>query len=279
MNEFLNNMDGVSKNRLSKAILWSVILLAVFLGVQVLSSLKNLSYIGKGVYPSNVISVNGTGEVMAVPDVASFSFSVVEEGKTVKDAQDKATKKINSILDAVRGMGIEDKDIQTTGYYSYPKYEYSQTVCTMQYPNYCPPGKQVLNGYEVSQSVTVKVRDTEKAGDALTKVGELGAGNISGLDFVVDDIEDKRAEAREKAIADAKAKAEVLADSLGVNLSKVVNFYENGDGGYPVMYRAEAAMDSKVMGMGGTAVSSPAPSLPTGENKIVSNVSITYEIR
>ncbi|KND50720.1 MAG: hypothetical protein AB198_01300 [Parcubacteria bacterium C7867-003] len=276
MNEFLNNMDGASKSRLSKAVLWTVILLAVFLGVQVLTSLKNLSYIGKGVYPSNVIAVNGTGEVLAVPDIASFSFSVVEEGKTVKQAQDKATQKINSILEAVKGMGIEDKDIKTTGYNSYPKYDYQQTVCTMQYPSYCPPGKQVLTGYEVSQSITVKVRNTEKAGDVLTKVGELGAGNISGLDFVVDDLEAVKAEAREKAVADAKAKAKVLAKTLGVRLDTVVNFYESGDFQPPVMY----AMDSKVMGMGAAnEASRVAPSIPTGENKIVSNVTITYEVK
>lgn len=278
MNEFLNGMDGLQKNRLSKAVLWAVILLAVFLGVKVLSSLKELSYIGKGVYPSNVIAVNGTGEVLAVPDVASFSFSVVEEGKTVKEAQDKATKKINSILEAVKALGVEEKDIKTTGYNSYPKYDYQQTVCTMQYPNYCPPGKQVLTGYEVSQSITVKVRDTEKAGDVLTKVGELGAGNISGLDFIVDDLEKVKAEAREKAVADAKAKAKVLSKTLGVKLDTVVNFYENGDGAYPIMYR-EAAMDSKVMSIGGAVAPQATPSVPTGENKIISNVTITYEIR
>lgn len=274
MNEFLNSMDSVQKNRLSKAVLWAVVLLAVFLGVKVLSSLKELSYIGKGVYPSNVIAVNGTGEVLAVPDTASFSFSVNEEGKTVKDAQDKATKKMNSILDAIKSMGIDDKDVKTTGYNSYPKYEYNQASCTNLY---CPPGKQVLVGYEVSQSITVKVRNTDKAGEALTKVGELGAANISGLDFVVDDLEKVKAEAREKAVADAKAKAKVLSKTLGVKLDTVVNFYENGDGAYPVMYR-EAAMDSK-MAMGGVMAAQATPSVPTGENKIVSNVTITYEIR
>lgn len=276
MNDFINGMDSVQKNRLSKAVLWAVVLLAVFLGVQALTSLKELSYIGKGVYPSNVIAVNGTGEVLAVPDVASFSFSVVEEGKTVKEAQDKATKKINAVLDAVKAMGVEEKDIKTTGYNSYPKYDYNySTVCTA---GYCPPGKQVLTGYEVSQSITVKVRKTDDAGNVLTKVGELGASNISGLDFVVDDLETVRAEAREKAVADAKAKAKVLAKTLGVKLDTVVNFYENGDGAYPIMYRAEAAMDSKSMSVGGVT-QAVAPSVPTGENKVVSNVTITYEIR
>ncbi len=277
MNEFINSLDSVSKKRLFNAVLTMVVLLAAFLGIKALSSLKELSYIGKGVYPSNVISVNGTGEVLAVPDVASFSFSVIEEGKTVKEAQDKATKKINSIVDAVKALGVEEKDIKTTGYNSYPKYDYQQTVCTMQYPNYCPPGKQILTGYEVTQSITVKVRDTEKAGDALTKVGELGAGNISGLDFVVDDLEKVRAEAREKAVNDAKAKAKILSKTLGVKLDTIVNFYENGDGAYPIMYRSEMSADTKVMNMAGSA--SVAPSLPTGENKIVSNVTITYEVR
>ncbi len=118
MNEFINGLDSVSKKRFFNAILTTVILLAAFLGIKALSSLKELSYIGKGVYPSNVISVNGTGEVLAVPDVASFSFSVVEEGKRVKDAQDKATKKINSMLEAVKALGAEEKDIQTTAYNS-----------------------------------------------------------------------------------------------------------------------------------------------------------------
>ncbi len=274
MNEFLNSMDGVQKNRLSKAVLWAVVLLAVFLGVKVLSSLKELSYIGKGVYPSNVIAVNGTGEVLAVPDTASFSFSVNEDGKTVKEAQDKATKKINSILDAIKSMGIDDKDVKTTSYYSNPKYEYNQVACTNLY---CPPGKQILVGYEVSQSISVKVRNTDKAGEALTKVGELGASNISGLDFVVDDLEKVKAEAREKAVADAKAKAKVLSKTLGVKLDTVVNFYENGDGAYPIMYR-ESAMDAKG-GIGAVMSAQATPSVPTGENKIVSNVTITYEIR
>lgn len=269
MNEFF---DGIQKRRFINAIIVATILLAAFLAVTTLNAIKENTYIGKGVYPSNVIAVSGTGEVYAVPDVASFSFSVVEEGKTVKDAQDKATKKINSIVDAIKGMGVEDKDIKTTGYNSYPKYEYSGTNCVN---GYCPPGKQVLNGYEVSQSITVKVRKTDKAGDALTKVGELGASNISGLDFVVDDMDSVRDEARAKAVADAKAKAKVLSKTLGVRLTKVVNFYESGDAPMPMYY---AKMDS-VSAMGAGMASAPvAPSLPTGENKIVLNVTITYEV-
>lgn len=269
MNDFF---EPTQKRRFINSIVIVVILLGAFLAIETLNSIRENSYIGKGVYPTNVIAINGTGEVYAIPDTASFSFSVVEEGKTVKDAQDKATKKINAILDAVKKFDIEDKDIKTTGYSSYPKYDYTSSACIN---GYCPPGKQVLTGYEVSQSITVKVRDTAKAGDVLTKVGGLGASNISGLDFVVDDMDSVKDQAREKAVADAKAKAKVLSKTLGVRLTKVVSFYESGDMPMPMYYaKAESAM-----GMGGDMVSArPAPSIPTGENKIVSNVTITYEV-
>jgi len=266
-------LSDVQRTRLFNAVLVTIVLLALFLGIKSLSALKESSYIGRGVYPSNVISVAGTGEVFTVPDVASFSFSVVEEGKTVKEAQDKATAKINAIIDAVKDMDVEDKDIKTTGYNSYPKYEYSGGVCSA---NFCPPSRQILVGYEVNQSITVKVRKTDTAGDVLTKVGSLGAGNISGLDFVVDDIEKVQAEARDKAVKDAKAKAEVLADSLGVKLGNIVSFNEGGGYPYPVYGMGGVEMDGKVMTQSAVAV---PPQLPTGENKITSYVTITYEIK
>ncbi len=277
---FFGSLSDVQKKRLFNGVLAVVILLAVFLAIKSLSELKESSYIGKGVYPANVISVSGTGEVLTVPDVASFSFSVTEEGKTAGDAQSKATQKMNAIIDAVKAMGIDEKDIKTISYNSYPKYEYSSSVCPAYStreggaPVYCPPGKQVLTGYEVSQSILVKVRETDKAGEVLTKVGGLGASNISGLDFVVDDLDAVQAEARDKAIADAKEKAKVLAKSLGVKLVRIVSFNEGGN--YPIMY-GMGGME-KSMAMDATMSSVP-PQLPTGENKTVSNVTITYEVR
>lgn len=270
MNEFF---DATQKRRFINALVVAVILLAAFLAAETLNAIRQNSYIGKGVYPSNVIAVTGTGEMLAVPDVASFSFSVVEEGKTVKVAQDAATKKINAILEAVKALGVEEKDIKTTGYNSYPKYDYSYPqVCTN---GYCPPGKQILTGYEVSQSITVKIRKTDDAGTVLTKVGDLGASNISGLDFIVDDLETVKDQARDKAVADAKAKAKVLSKTLGVRLNKVVNFYESGDYPTPMYYAKDAMMGAGTM----NAVAPQAtPSVPTGENKIVSNVTITYEV-
>ncbi len=124
-----SSLDNPQKRRFLNAVIITFILLAIFLGVKIVNSIKEYSYIGSGVYPTNTITVSGTGEVFAVPDIASFSFSVNEVGKTVKEAQDKASTKMNSILEALKGMAIEDKDIKTTGYNSGPKYEWKQGVC------------------------------------------------------------------------------------------------------------------------------------------------------
>jgi uncharacterized protein YggE len=264
-------LEEGQKRKLFGIVITVLILLAVYLGIQSLNSLKAGQYIGRGDYPANVISVNGTGETFATPNTASFSFSVVEEGKTAKDAQGKASKLINSVLAGIKSVGIEDKDIKTVSYNLYPKYDYTRPeACTA---GYCPPGKQVLTGFELSQTVTVKVRDTEKAGEIVTKATESGAKNISGPDFVVDEIQKYQDQARDLAIKDAKEKADVLAKSLGVKLRRIVNFSENG-GGNPV-YFASGMAKAEAMS---ADVSAPVPQMPVGENKITSNITITYEV-
>ena len=245
--------------------------LTLFLIVGAMSELKSYQFIGSGVTATNTISVNGEGDVFAIPDTATFSVTVQEKAKQVKDAQDAASKKGNDIIAYLKQGGVEDKDIQTTDYSVSPQYEWSQGVCP-QGASYCPPGKQVLTGFQVSQTLTVKVRDTKKAGELLSGVGSRGATQVSGLSFTVADEESLKAQARGKAIAQAKGKAEVLAKSLGVSLVRVVGFNENGGGG-PIYY-AKASM---AMGMGGAE--SVAPEIPVGQNKIVSNVSVTYEVR
>lgn len=265
-------LEEGQKKRLFGVVITVLVLLAVYLGIQSLNSLKSGQYIGRGDYPANVISVNGQGEEFATPDTGSFSFSVVEEAKTSKEAVTKATKAISDVLAGIKSLGIEDKYIKTTAYNLYPKYEYTQNqACTA---GYCPPGKQVLTGYEVSQTIEVKVKDTEKAGDALAKAASLGAKNISGLEFVIDDPDAIQAKARDKAITDAKVKADALAKSLGVKLKRIVNFSESG-GGVPVFYAQNA---SAGMLMKADAMSAPAPEVPTGQNKVTSNVTITYEV-
>ncbi|MFZ2769688.1 MAG: SIMPL domain-containing protein, partial [Minisyncoccia bacterium] len=113
------------------------------------------------------------------------------------------------------------------------------------------------------------------AGKALASVGDKGATNISGLTFTNDDPDKVMKEAKAEAIKDAKSKAEDLAKSLGVRLVKVVGYYDNSQGGYPIM--ADSAGFNGVSMMKATAPS--APTVPTGENKVTANVTVTYEIR
>ncbi|MBI2004595.1 SIMPL domain-containing protein [Patescibacteria group bacterium] len=264
--------EGAKGEKLRKAALAAVALLALFLGVQSVAGIAGLRYIGAGLQATNTIYISGHGEVLAVPDIATFTFSVVSEKTTVAEAQADATKKINAIESYLEGAGIDKKDIQTSDYSIYPQYEYQQIVC-VAYP--CTPGKQVLKGYEVRQTTTIKVRDTAKAGELLAGVGGKGATEVSGLTFTFDDPDNVQAQARDKAIADAKQKAQALAKELGVRLVRVVSFNENSYGG-PIYYAK-----GMEMGIGGSAAAMPvaAPEISTGQNKVTSDVSITYEIR
>lgn len=246
---------------------------SVLLVVFVINAIKENRYIGAGIPPSNVVSVSGEGEVFAVPDIAEFTFSVVERRDTVDAAQDVAAEKVNAIIAYVKGEGIDEKDIKTVNYSAYPQYEWHQeTIVCVRYPCPQPPGEQVLTGYEVNQSVSVKVRDTNTAGILLSGVGERGVSSVSGLSFTIDDEDALQREARALAIADAKEKARELARDLGIKLVRIVNFYESG----PTPYYYGVGGDAAVAEFERTAL---PPEIPVGENRIISNVSITYEIR
>ena len=128
-------------------------------------------------------------------------------------------------------------------------------------------------GYEVSENVSVKIHDMEKVGEIIKGIGAVGISSISGPNFSVEKEDALKEQARKIAIDEAKAKAEKLAGDLGVTLIRIVNFSENGN--YPIMYAAKGMMADSVSAYAPSA----APALPTGENKITSNVTITYEIR
>ncbi len=253
-------------SEISKWIKISLVVFAIFLAVETLGALKNLHTVNPAY---NSISVSGVGEAVSIPDVASFSFTISVDAKTVSEAQGKVTEKMDAILSELKNLGIEDKDIKTSDYSVWPKYSFEPTICS---PTYCPPSKQVQDGYTANHSVSVKVRQTENAGKALAVAGDKGASGLSGLTLTVDDPDKILQEARSEAIKDAKSKATMLAKSLGVKIVRVVSFYENGDNGIP--YYAE--------GMGGDMMkttSAPAPTIPVGENKVKTTVTVIYEIR
>lgn len=248
-----------------------IFILSLFLVAKIFGEIKSYRFIGSELPAQNVITVIGSGEVFAIPDIVSFSFTISEEAKTVAEAQAKATKKTNSAIEILKDNGVEEKDIKTTAYNINPKYQYDYNeIC----PSWgCPPPNQTISGFEVSQTVSVKIRDTEKGGRILTLIGETAPSYVSGLNFEIDDIESVKAEARKLAIEDAKAKAKILSKNLDVKIIGLVSFSEQSGGYYPSYGLGGAdfaiAQESKLV----------SPEIPAGENKIVSDVYLTYEIR
>ncbi len=230
--------------------------------------------VGQGQYGPTTISVQGEGEVLAKPDIGTFSFSVRAEGVDAAAAQEASAEDTNAILAFLDSEGVEEKDVKTQNYNLNPKYRYEERVCVSG--SFCPPGERVIDGYEVNQSVTVKVRDLDAAGDLISGVGERGATNISSLQFTIDDESTLEAEARAKAIADAKTKAKLLAKDLDVKLVKIAGFYEENGGFGGEMYFAESRTMNLEMAMDEAKFS---PELPTGENMIRRVVNITYEVK
>jgi len=216
------------------------------------------------------ISVTGEGEILAVPDIGSFSFAVTADGADAATAQEASGTKINAILAYLKEQGIEDKDVKVQNYNLYPKWRYEERLCPLG--SYCPPGERVADGFEVSQSIAVKVRDTKSAGAIIAGVGERGATDVSNLSFTIDDIDALRDEARNLAIADAKENAKVLAKQLNVRVVRLVGYYESGGSPEPYMDLRTMAMDKKESGFGGAE-------MPVGEQGTTVMVNVTYEIK
>ncbi len=270
--------EGTTGEKMRKALFVTIILLACFLAVQTLLGFRGLSYVGAGLAPSNVLNVSGHGEILAVPDIAQFSFSVQSTKATVTEAQAEVTAKSNAITEYIKGQKVDTKDIQTTDYSLNPQYEYQEVTCPAvlktDAPVYCPPGKQVLRGYQVNQTTTIKIHDTAKAGDLLAGVGSRGATNVSGISFTFDDPTKVQQQARDKAIEDAKQKGDMLAKSLGVSLVRVVSFNENNTG-----YNPHAVAFGRAVNQAMDSKAPAAPEVSVGQNMVSVDVSITYEIR
>jgi hypothetical protein len=259
--------------RISKWMAASLMFLSAFLLVKVVGELKKLPSLGDEVYPKSTIAATGEGEVYAIPDIATFSFTVTETSESVASAQEVLNEKVAKAIDVVKSAGVEEKDIKTTSYNVYPKYEWQQIYC-ITVP--CSPGKNKLIGYEVSQSVTVKVRDTSKLGDLVSNIGAVNVSNISGVEFTVDKKEEKVAEAREQAIKKAKEQAKILSKQLGVKLGDILYFTESGNympEPYYAYGKGGAEMDMV------SSVAQARAEIPQGETKITSQVTITYEVK
>lgn len=247
------------------------VLLALFLLAATLVKMKEYRFVGSGLNATNTITVSGTGKIDRSPDTAKISFTVSDEQKDLKVAQDNVSKKIDTVTKALKELGVEEKYIKTDSYTSYPQYDYVNTIRCITTP--CPSNNTpVLRGYQVSHAITVNVKALDSVSSVLGALGDAGVTNISGPNFGFEDDKAVVREARDMAIEDARTEAEKLAHSLGVHLVRIVSFSDNNGGGYPVPMYARDAMSSQ-------KVSGAAPTLPIGDQNITSNVTVVYEIQ
>jgi hypothetical protein len=269
MNEDIKRILNDYGRLLVYAALAVLVLLALFLLAKTVDAFDRM---GKSPYAGpNVITVTGQGKAETPPTIARITFTVQETAGTVAAAQEAASKRTTTALDAIRALSIEDKDVRAEGYQTSPQYAN---------PTPCVPGQACvqtprITGYQVSQTIAIKIRNTDAAGEALQALGTAGVQNISGPNFEVDDDSNVMEEARAKAIEDARRNAKALARQLHVHLGDVVSFSENGNPAYPM----------PAYGMGGGVMMDSQvrqevanPPLPQGQNESVVNVTITYEI-
>ena len=204
------------------------------------------------------LDVSATGEVTRVPDVAIISAGVVSRSTTATGALQDTANRMSRVLAALKRAGIEDRDIQTSNVGLNPEYRYVENQ---------PPQ---LVGYTASNTVTVRFRDIRNSGKILDALVAQGANQINGPTLTVDKPESALDEARAKAIAIGRARAELYARSLGLRVVRVVSVNESG-GSYPVpppmpMYARADMAQAKT-------------SIEPGEQKLQVNLAMTFELQ
>ena len=204
--------------------------------------------------PPPSLIANGEGIEMVVPDIAIVTIGVTSRGRTAGEALAANSRDLGAGLAALKAAGIADKDIGTSGFQINPVYADTEATRAL------PP----IVGYEVSNSVRVTIRDIAKSGDILDHVVTAGANQVSGIAF---DVADKRTPADaalKAAIADARRKAEIMAEAAGVKLVRILQVSASEGGGGPVFARMELKAAS-------------VPVMP-GQQEISANASVTWEI-
>lgn len=207
------------------------------------------------------IWVSGNGKVSAVPDIAILRLGIESQESSVALAQEQANGAMNTVMSALESNGVDDKDIQTQYFNIHKVTRWDEKQ-----------GREVVIGYRVTNIVTAKIRDIDEVGAVIDAVAVAGGDltRIDSIGFTVDDPSAYQDEAREKAMADAAAKAKQLAELAGIKLGKPTYIVENTSYPYPV-YRQDFY---------GEVAGAPAMETPIspGEMEISLNVQVAYEI-
>lgn len=207
---------------------------------------------------SDTFQVQGEGRATIQPDIALVNVGVTGSGATVKAAQDQMNININKVTESIKAQGVGAQDIQTQNYSVNPNYDFNS-------------GIQRINGYQASTNISIKIRDLNKANLVIDIATQNGANQVGGISFTSSDNSKAENEAREKAVADAKSKAESASKIAGFSLGRIINYSESFNGVTPPMpYRAEVALGS---------ADNKATQVEPGTNEVVVNVILSYEVR
>jgi uncharacterized protein YggE len=181
------------------------------------------------VAPPAVISVTGGASVSVAPDLAQIDGGVTSEAKTAREASEANNAAMGKVLLALKGIGVEEKDFQTSRLSLQPQ----------SAPNH-PGGASAIVGYRASNRVTIRLRDVTKVANVLDTIVAAGANDVGGINFMVANTSKLLDEAREQAIADARRKAEIYAKAAGVTLGAPLSIAEESSPG-PMPFRRMAA--------------------------------------
>jgi uncharacterized protein YggE len=204
--------------------------------------------------PPPMISVTGEATVSVPPDQAQIDGGVTSDAKTAREASDANNAAMGKVLLALKGAGIDEKDYQTSRLSLQPQYA----------PNRSGPSPVV--GYRASNRVTVKLRDVTKVANIIDVLVGAGANELGGINFLVSQASKLLDDAREKAIADARRKAEIYAKAAGVTLGAPISISEEGSPA-PMQFRKMA---------GGMATAAP---VAQGEETLGVTVSVSWAIK
>ncbi len=189
------------------------------------------------IQPETTLSISAEGSVNREPDIAFLNAGVQTQGKTAQEAMSANATAMNGVFDALEAADVDRRDMQTSNFSLQPQYDYSSRRDGQ------PPR---LTGYQASNQLTVKVRDLEQLGETMDALVSAGGNTFSGLNFALDDDRAAKNEARDLAMKEAIARAELYAASSGYEVARVVTISESG--GYrpqpmQMMARSEMAAD------------------------------------
>jgi uncharacterized protein len=218
---------------------------------------------------ARTVTVTADGKVTAKPDIAYIDLSVETAGKTVGEVTNEGNKKMAVVIEAMKKLGVEEKDIKTTSYNLWPRYNDT-------YKPYVQDGQNQVKtpeivGYTLDQTVEVKIRDLTKVDKVIDGGIASGANQVGSLIFDIDETSNLKKQAREMAFGKAKDKALEMANAAGVKLGRVVTFSE--DQGYMPYANVQYSMDARA-----ESVSSAGSTIAAGSQELKISVSVTYEI-